>query len=302
MISEAYFRRHAHAQGGNRELALIDVAQEYVLEHLRREGLFDEILIFKGGTSLRKFLFGQNGRLSLDLDFGQSADGDWIDPVLDAVEGMELYGVTASVDRRKGPHAQIRVDTPDGPVTEPIAVSLRRLPAWLAAVELPPMPFEFLDRGLESEFKRSPLPILDSREIAAEKTAAFARRRHARDLYDLDQLLAQHRRELGRHLVDMAGLKMYFDVVDENQGTAVSDLREVFEVSSDDLVGVEDLGRLRPGGPSIEAMLRRCRDFLKERLISEEIAELVATCSRRDYGRALEARGQLIGELEEGRT
>ena len=38
------------------------------------------------------------------------------------------------------------------------------------------MPFEFLDRGLRQTLT-SPLPILDLREIAAEKIAAFWRRR-----------------------------------------------------------------------------------------------------------------------------
>ncbi|MGH9892589.1 MAG: nucleotidyl transferase AbiEii/AbiGii toxin family protein, partial [bacterium] len=216
MITEAFFRRHAHAHGGNRELTLIDVAQEYVLEHLRRENLFAEALVFKGGTALRKFFFGQDGRLSLDLDFGNRTQDDWTDIVLDVLDGAELFDVSIHVDRRRGPHAQLRIDTPLGAVTEPIAVSIRHDQAWLPTPEVEPQPFEFLDRGLQPEFKRSKLPILDPREIGAEKIAAFTRRRHARDLYDLDQLLASRRGlSSSEEILNMAGLKIYFDVVDE---------------------------------------------------------------------------------------
>ena len=70
MITEGYFRRHTQACGGDREVALLDVAQEYILEHVRRDGLFDEeIVVFKGGAALRKFVFGHEGRFSVDLDF-----------------------------------------------------------------------------------------------------------------------------------------------------------------------------------------------------------------------------------------
>ncbi|MGH9897141.1 MAG: nucleotidyl transferase AbiEii/AbiGii toxin family protein [bacterium] len=107
MITEAFFRRHAHAQGGNRELALIDIAQEYVLERLRREGVFAEAIVFKGGTALRKFLFGQDSRLSLDLDLGHRTDDDWTDIVLDVLDGAELFDVSIRVERRRGPHARL---------------------------------------------------------------------------------------------------------------------------------------------------------------------------------------------------
>lgn len=44
MITEGYLRRHIAAYGGNREIALLDVAQDYILEYLRHEELFDDIL------------------------------------------------------------------------------------------------------------------------------------------------------------------------------------------------------------------------------------------------------------------
>lgn len=53
MITEGFFRRHVAALGNNREVALLDVAQEYILGHLRTEGWFDDLLVFKGGTALQ---------------------------------------------------------------------------------------------------------------------------------------------------------------------------------------------------------------------------------------------------------
>ncbi len=64
MMTEVAFRRYAHATGAARDVALLDVAQDYVLEYMRREGLFEDTLVFKGGTALRKYVFGTDGRFS----------------------------------------------------------------------------------------------------------------------------------------------------------------------------------------------------------------------------------------------
>ncbi|MGH9897142.1 MAG: nucleotidyl transferase AbiEii/AbiGii toxin family protein, partial [bacterium] len=146
---------------------------------------------------------------------------------------------------------------PLGQLTEPIVASIRRPRAWLPIQEVRPRPFEFLDRGLEPDFERAPLPILDPREIAAEKVAAFSRRRPARDLYDLDQMLARQRwLPSFAQILDLAGLKIYLDVVDEAQGTAVARLSQLFDVGPDEILGREDLGRLSTGSPDFEDMLR----------------------------------------------
>lgn len=217
MISLGYLRRHTQATGASADVALLDVAQEYVLEHLRREGFFDETLVFKGGTAARKFVFGRDGRFSVDLDFGlRVADASFAELVLDAIDGMELHGVRVQLTRRKGVAAQLRIDTPLGAVTEPAAVSVRVQPPWLPVPTREPMPFEFLDRGLVPEFNRTSLPILDLREIAAEKMAPFWRRRMARDLYDLEHLGRSLQANFyGEAIASLGLLKIYFDVVDD---------------------------------------------------------------------------------------
>lgn len=49
--------------------AQLDIAQDFLLAHLQAEGVFRELVAFKGGTALRKLFAGHNGRFSTDLDF-----------------------------------------------------------------------------------------------------------------------------------------------------------------------------------------------------------------------------------------
>ena len=265
MISEAYLRRHASTYHIDREVALLDVAQEYVLEYQRREGAFDDLIVFKGGTALRKFVFGAEGRFSVDLDFGVREDDDQGAAfVLDLLDGASFAGVRIAMERRRGTAANLRLETPLGPVTEPAAVSIRQIAPWLPPQVRSPLPFRFLDQGLAAEFARAALPVLDVREAAAEKIAAFWRRRVARDLYDLDHLGRVLQATFdGRSICALAALKIYFDVVEERAGgRPVEDLSTIFGVAPADVAGKDDLGRFggrtggcsRTGGPLQDAI------------------------------------------------
>ncbi len=181
MMTEVAFRRYAHAAGAARDVTLLDVVQDYVLEYMRREGLFEDTLVFKGGTALRKYVFGADGRFSVDLDFALRTDDPAdVDLAFDLLDGAEFADVRITLERRRGTAALLRLETPLGPVVEPAAVSVRPAGPWLPPGELAPQSFPLLDRGLE--FARASLPVLDPREMAAEKIAAFWRRRAARDL------------------------------------------------------------------------------------------------------------------------
>ncbi len=62
MIRQASLQRlNAAYRGRAREEAYLELAQEHFLDWLRVQGLIDDIT-FKGGTSLRKFVFGLDGR------------------------------------------------------------------------------------------------------------------------------------------------------------------------------------------------------------------------------------------------
>jgi hypothetical protein len=40
------------------EIAVLDIAQDFLLAGLHSEGLFDNLLVFKGGTAIRKMWAG----------------------------------------------------------------------------------------------------------------------------------------------------------------------------------------------------------------------------------------------------
>lgn len=300
MITAAFFQRHAQACGGDREVALLDVAEEYVLEYLRRAGLFDATLAFKGGTALRKYLFGVDGRFSVDLDFSVlSADPEDADVTLDLLDGGELYGVRFDLDRRRGTAAHLRLTTPLGPVIVPSAISIRRDPPWLPVRPQPPRPFEFLDRGLAPEFTRAALPIVDPREMAAEKIAAFWRRAAARDLYDLDHLGRVTQATFdGPGIAALAALKIYFDVVEEGLGHQPADLREVFGRPQTIVRGAEDLGHLQVSTLDAGQLLAMCaRRYAALAALGGDLAHLATTCDPRDHWVARQARDELIARL-----
>jgi uncharacterized protein len=57
-------------RGRGRNEAYLEFAQEHFLDWLRSERLFeDEAFVFKGGTAIRTFVLGNEGRFSTDLDF-----------------------------------------------------------------------------------------------------------------------------------------------------------------------------------------------------------------------------------------
>jgi hypothetical protein len=57
-VTEGHLARHYQGMKGGRDAALLDIAQDHALHLLHNTGLFDEGLIFKGGTALRKFRAG----------------------------------------------------------------------------------------------------------------------------------------------------------------------------------------------------------------------------------------------------
>ena len=69
-LTEGYIARHTPTGSGapGREAAIIDIAQDFLLSYLEDSGKMDRVCL-KGGTAIRKFYAGREGRFSLDLDF-----------------------------------------------------------------------------------------------------------------------------------------------------------------------------------------------------------------------------------------
>jgi predicted nucleotidyltransferase component of viral defense system len=188
--------RQVAARSGARDIG--NVETEVILTHLlqlfHEKGLMDH-LAFKGGTMLRKMVFGPRGRLSTDLDFTCRTDlflDDLMVMMLDALEhpyhgvafrfdkdkdwylteeGCAANPVCSHSDNAKGVKIKIQVSTRERPVlpvmrTAQIEQDYFRL--------LPFIPAEVESLALE--------------EVVAEKIRAASQRSKIRDLHDLAEL------------------------------------------------------------------------------------------------------------------
>jgi len=50
------------------DIAVLDIAQDFLLAHLHERGVFADLVVFKGGTAIRKLFAGGRGRFSTDID------------------------------------------------------------------------------------------------------------------------------------------------------------------------------------------------------------------------------------------
>lgn len=182
-ITPGLLARHTPRGPQGRPAALIDIAQDLLLAHLVDAGIFD-LVVFKGGTALRKTFAGPAGRFSTDLDFSLRRPGEDRQTVQDllasTIDGYTTDGFTYSVHERRG-RPEIVYDTPfgsPGALTTKLDVGP---PVWIEPIEMPwvPMPIHRAYRLPAS------IPVMAIEENIAEKIARLNRRTPARDVYDL---------------------------------------------------------------------------------------------------------------------
>lgn len=221
MIRQVALQRlNAAYQGRAREESYLELAQEHFLDWMRVHGLLSEV-IFKGGTSLRKFVFGLQGRFSLDLDFA-TADRAVGELVIDELEsGFTHEGVTfAGFDIDKG--AMKGAWTAEAPGLGATGLACR-LDFSMRPLMLPPVsrPRVELPSVNQKDLGFTPPDVLiaDLRETCAEKLARFRRVMFGRDVYDLSSLIPLVRNDLDL-IRELLLYKVYFDVVDDGRGTA----------------------------------------------------------------------------------
>ena len=100
MIEDKFVDLYARNSGLRDKLvAERDVVLTYSLRGLIDNGVMDH-LAFKGGTCLRKMVFGSSGRFSEDLDFTLDSERPEDDVLLDLVESLnrEHYGISFVFD------------------------------------------------------------------------------------------------------------------------------------------------------------------------------------------------------------
>ena len=191
-IQPGHIARHTPqgvgAQG--RDAAIIDVAQDLLLRHLVEIGLADK-LTFKGGTSLRKLYAGNDGRFSLDLDFGVANINDDPDEVITefviATSGLRIGPFSYEMTERRGKWTVIYSHPYMGVGYILSSKVDLNPPPWLEPVKLnwTPLP-------IHKQYGEPPLPMLQVvrlEENIAEKIARLNRTTTARDMYDLSWIM-----------------------------------------------------------------------------------------------------------------
>jgi len=259
MLTASQLRQVA-ARSGARDIANveIDVILTHLLQLLSDHGLLDH-LAFKGGTMLRKMVFGSRGRLSTDLDFTRRTDiglDDLMIMILDALD-QPFHGLGFRLDRDKdwyftddGCAANPRCSHADNArgVKVKLQVSTREQPI-LPVVSTPQLQQDYF-RLLT--FMPAPIPCLAFDEIVAEKIRAASQRSKVRDLHDLSELA---KRPLNRDQIRaLAVLKLWND---GGQGLSYDALRQRIEGGADyDIADLRSLLR-KDESPDLAAMIRR---------------------------------------------
>jgi predicted nucleotidyltransferase component of viral defense system len=191
----------------------IDVILTYLLQLFAEKGVMEHVG-FKGGTMLRKMIFGPRGRLSTDLDFTSPSEIGAEDLMLMMLDALErpYHGISFRFDRDKDWYL-----TDDGCAANPVCahaenekgvkiklqVSMREQPV-LPIRALPQIALDYFDL---LEFAPVAVPCLAFEEVVAEKIRAANQRSKVRDLHDLSEISV---RVLDREIIrSLAVLKLW---------------------------------------------------------------------------------------------
>lgn len=205
MLTTNQLRRTAK-QSGARDIVNveIDVILTHLLQLFYERGITEHVA-FKGGTMLRKMLFGPRGRLSTDLDFTRRSNIPVDDLMIKMMEALEApyRGISFGFEKDKDWYI-----TEDGCSANPVCthaantkgvkiklqVSIRESPILpvVASPQIEQPYFQDLDFG------PSEIPCLALEEAVAEKIRAASQRSKIRDLHDLSELAD---RPLNRELI-----------------------------------------------------------------------------------------------------
>jgi predicted nucleotidyltransferase component of viral defense system len=195
MIADKFVDLYARNSGLRDKLvAERDVVLTYALAALIDGGVMAD-LAFKGGTCLRKLVFGSSGRFSEDLDFTLASDQPEDDVLLRVVEAFNRthHGITFTFDEYYktddnasfGGDVSYRHDWNDHGHFR-LQVSLRERPTLPVAARPMQSQGYFAQLELAPPAVRTLAPI----ELIAEKVRAAFQRAKVRDLYDLHRFAA----------------------------------------------------------------------------------------------------------------
>lgn len=190
MIEKKFADLFANGAQVSLEVAEREVLLTYALKILEESGLIQK-LAFKGGTCLRKCLYGKAARFSLDLDFteiGRVKPEHLIGSLLKILK-QPSYGIKFNLAKKdfyiakdqSSCGAVIRYQHEWHEGLFKLEISLRETPS------LPVHPIELKKQGYFKylEFPAFSVPCLQFEELLAEKIRAAFQRIRSRDLHDL---------------------------------------------------------------------------------------------------------------------
>jgi predicted nucleotidyltransferase component of viral defense system len=190
MIEDKFVDLYARNSGLRDKLvAERDVVLTYALRGLIDNGVAQH-LAFKGGTCLRKMIFGSSGRFSEDLDFTLDSERPEDDVLVDLVESLNRahYGISFVFDE----YYKTEDDTSfGGEVTYSHAWNdAGRFRLQVSIRERPTLPVQSMEMKHQAYFNHLEIELFEVRslqviEMVAEKVRAAYQRAKVRDLYDL---------------------------------------------------------------------------------------------------------------------
>lgn len=261
MLTLADLRKVA-ARSGARDIGNveIDVILTHLLQLFTDKGITEHV-VFKGGTMLRKMVFGPRGRLSTDLDFTCRTDISNDDLMMMLLEALsEPYrGLTFQLKDKdwyqteEGCAANPMCSHEDNKkrVNIKLQISMRERPV-LTVAAIPQIKQEYFE---QIGFAPAAIPSLAFEEAVAEKIRAASQRSKIRDLHDLSEIAG---RELNRGLIrSLAVLKLWNS---GGPGLDYSRFSERVKGAGDYDVG--DLTNLlrKDQKPDVDDMIRRVLD------------------------------------------
>ena len=262
MLSANDLRKVA-ARSGARDIGNveIDVILTHLLQLFMDKGVMDH-LAFKGGTMLRKMVFGPRGRLSTDLDFTSRTDVPVDDLMIMMLEALSApyHGLSFRFDRDRDWYL-----TDDGCAANPVCFhddNQRgvKIKLQVSTREKPVMPVAPAAQ-IEQDYFRllgfapAAIPSLAFEEVVAEKIRAASQRSKIRDLHDLAEIA---NRALNRDLIRaLAVLKLW------NSGGPGLDYDRLCDRVKDGRdYDISDLANLlrKDQRPDLNGMIRRVID------------------------------------------
>lgn len=262
MLTIEQIRRIAQ-QSGARDISKVetDIILTFLLQLFHDKGIAAHVA-FKGGTMLRKMVFGPRGRYSTDLDFTRRteiADEDIMELMLDALS-QPYHGLSFRFDRDKDWYF-----TDKSLAANPVCVHAGndkgvKIKLEVSLREKPVLPIRALPQLGQEYFKLLPfkpadIPSLAYEEIVSEKVRAASQRSKIRDLHDLSEAAG---RDCNHDLVrSLAVIKLW-----ESDQDNLDYAKFVNQVENGKDYDLNDLTNLlrKDQRPNLQDMIRRAKD------------------------------------------